>query len=369
MKIGILTVPFNNNYGGVLQAYALKCIITQLGHDVVFINRRRDPNTSFKYRIYKTLVKLGVIEDYLKIQTQKISVHFERFIEEYLFPLTEPYYSTNDIKKCLNLNIDCFIVGSDQVWRYKYAEKSLQNYFFDFLNGSNLPRFSYAASFGIDELDYPINVINKIRNSLRQFSAISVREKSGVSLLENIGINTDDIKVVLDPTLLLTSKHYSSLINQTDDNIKNILFTYVLDEKLVNSGALADYVKENKLGIVDIKAQVGKISQQTVLEPVEKWLASIKNAKYVITDSFHGTVFSIIFNKPFLVLANPMRGTTRLTGMLSSFGLENRIVYKLEDAESIKEMFDKAINWNEVNKIIEKQRQESLTFIKQNLKI
>ena len=121
MKIGILTVPFNNNYGGFLQAFALKKVLQDMGLEVVFINRRRNKNTNYRVIIKKALIKLGVCKDRIK----ELSKYTEQFKREYLYPMTEEYYTSEELKKCLNYNFDAVIVGSDQVWRYKSAGDSI----------------------------------------------------------------------------------------------------------------------------------------------------------------------------------------------------------------------------------------------------
>lgn len=141
MKIGLLTVPFNNNFGGFLQAYALKLILTSYGHEVIIINRRRNRNLTWKGLLKLLLTSLGII----KSQDKRLSVNTSKFISQYLTPGTPYYYSSKDIKHCLKYEFDYCIVGSDQVWRYKFAQDSIDDFFFSFLKDTKVCRMSYGA--------------------------------------------------------------------------------------------------------------------------------------------------------------------------------------------------------------------------------
>lgn len=371
MKIGLLTVPFNNNYGGFLQAFALKNTLMQMGHDVVFLNRQRDHGKGFKFIAYRILVKMGLINDFLETRRKRISIYTDAFKEKYLAPITQPCYSTNTLRKITQAErIDCCIVGSDQVWRYFYALNSLDDYFLGFLNDSNIIRFSYSASFGTDTMDYPPKKIHRIKSLLEQFQGISVRESSGKDLLVNyLGVNRDKIKVVLDPTMLLSVDKYKSLIGdqlQQDITSHPYLFTYVLDKTTDCNQIISILCLKNNLKRVDIGAETGDVSKIDVIEPVERWLSAISNATFVLTDSFHGTVFSILFNRPFVVISNINRGGARIKDLLQRFNLEDRLLNQGEDWNSFQ--YNTNIDWNNINAIIERERDYSLDFLRSQLK-
>lgn len=362
MKIGLLTVPFNNNYGGLLQAYALKTILTDMGHEVHIINRRRNPSNSLKFRLYHLLVRLHVIQDYLSDKTKSISVNTEMFKRKYLEPITEPYYSSKDLLRCLELRIDAFVVGSDQVWRYRYARESIDDYFFSFLKGSRIPRFSYAASFGTEEMDYPDDKRVIATELLKEFSAISVREESGRDILVNwLGVDPMKAKVVLDPTLLLSPDKYVNLFKGQRFCDDNYLFTYVLDASLCDYTAINSFVVSSGLKQMNLKAQTGDIRKLEIIEPIEKWLSGIYYSQCVITDSFHGTVFSIIFNKPFIVVANPIRGLTRIKSLLSKFGLEDHLVVDL--GVSYRDVLNRRVDWFIVNQKLQEWKELSIQYL------
>lgn len=363
MRIGILTVPFNNNYGGFLQAYALKTVLEGMGHNVIFINRQRNPSTSIKFRVYRLLVKLHLIEDYLENRKRAISVNTDQFRKNYLTPISPAYYSSKSMRECLKLGLDFLIVGSDQVWRYKYAQNSIDDFFFGFVDENNaIPRISYAASFGTDVMDYPAEKIQVIKNLLARFRAISVREESGYNLLtEFFDVPASNVQTVLDPTLLLKVEDYKKLFKDIQPETGKYIFTYILDKEMLDEDTLNAFIKEHGLKHVDIKAQTGDIKALKVIEPVEKWLSSIYYADYVVTDSFHGTVFSLLFHKQFAVLANPNRGISRLYSLLELLGGLDRLVMDNNDCLRV---LEKSVNWSEVEQRLENCRSHSLFYLK-----
>lgn len=365
MKIGILTVPFNNNYGGLLQAFALKRVLVDMGHEVVFVNRRRNKAKGLKARLKNILISLQIVEDRQEKKIQEISVYTHQFKQKYLSPITEEYYTPQELSKCLDLGIDCFVVGSDQVWRYRYAMDSIDDFFFNFMENTSIPRFSYAASMGTDEMEYPQDKIAACSKLLTKFSAVSVRESSTLDILKKY-FGCNDAKVVLDPTLLLDKQVYVDLFKDTFPMLgKKYVFTYVLDETKEDRKAIKTFANEKNLDVVDIKAQTGDYRKWKIIEPVEKWLSAIYYSEYVITDSFHGTVFSIIFNKPFVTIANPQRGTTRLSDLLQRFHLENRL---LSSAAGMGELLNSDINWEIANDNWDKEREFSFDYLKAVLK-
>jgi len=286
MKIGILTVPFNNNYGGFLQAYALKTVLNGMGHEVLFINRQRNPSKSLKFRVYRLLVKLHLIKDYLENKKRAISINTDQFRDKYLTPISPAYYSSKSLRDSLKLGLDFLIVGSDQVWRYKYAQESIDDFFFGFIDENNaIPRMSYAASFGTDTMDYSEEKIQVIKSFLTRFRAISVREESGKRLLTDyLGVPASRVKIVLDPTLLLDANRYKSLFEDTVPK-KNYAFTYILDKGDIDDILIDRLISSKGLQRIDGRAQTGNLSELDVIEPVEKWLSHLYYSDYVITDS------------------------------------------------------------------------------------
>lgn len=364
MKIGILTVPFNNNYGGFLQAYALTTVLKRMGHEVVVINRRRNRGRKAKIRAFF----LFIIPDKQEKLKEKISVNTQRFVSEYI-KLTKPLYSSSAMKReCARQKFDCLIVGSDQVWRYRYAKNSICDYFFGYLEKYNkTPRFSYAASFGVDFQEYPLEYSKQCADYLKKFKAISVREDTAINILKHYFDVPKDVAVVADPTLLLQPEDYRTLYNIYAPTFQGkYVFRYVLDESDEYKHTLDKIIHSINLPVFTIKAQTGDISQMGVIEPVEKWLAGIAGSSLVITDSYHGTVFSILFNRPFVVLVNPTRGITRIEYLLRHFGLLDRMLTSVEN-NSADKILSVDINWDVINERINNDRKKSIDFIKYGL--
>lgn len=348
MKIGLLTVPFNNNYGGFLQAFALKTYLESKGHSVTIINRRRDwEKLTLKQKIKCQIKKIVY-------KSVDISIHTNHFIKTYLLPITKEIYSSSQLKKLRNY--DFYIVGSDQVWRYNYAPSNISDYFFEFLDGINKPRISYAASFGTSYNEYDGNTIKKCAQLLKQFKALSVREQSGIKLLSNIFSVSTPVSFVLDPTMLLEKNIYEKLAEKYPIEDNKYIFTYILD-KTDDKKELANRISSSKnLPILNIDAQTSD-NVSTIIEPIEKWLSAIINSSFVITDSFHGMVFSIIFNKPFTVYINRNRGAERFESLLSLLNIKDVLI---DDSRQYKEL---EFNWNQINNVIEKEKYKSKQFL------
>ena len=368
MRLGILTVPFNNNYGGFLQAYALKTILKKMGHEVFFINRKRNKP---QRPLWKKIIGFPLImfrEMRERSLIKKISVHTEVFKRQYLTPITPEYYTHKSLKKCLKLGLDAFVVGSDQVWRYRYARESIDDFFFSFLSDSEIPRFSYAASFGVDANEYPDKYKELCKKLLNEFESISVRESSGKDLLVNeFQVSPEKIKVVLDPTFLLTPSEYRHLFQQYPKQKEPYLCTYILDQSLDVKSLVTNATQSTGMNVIALVAQTGCVENLEPIEPVEKWLHTVAGASFVITDSFHGTVFSIIFNRPFLTIGNKTRGETRIHSLLNLLGLQSRCV---DGSRKFNQsVLFEPIDWDSVNDKINEYKKESLNFITRSLEL
>lgn len=371
MKIGILTVPFNNNYGGYLQAYALLTTLKKMGHEptlIMYRHKKEKVGIRLKIKFFvKNFIK-GIIDGKLYpllYDREKIIAYkgkeMMKFESHYLNPQTDKFYTDEALKHGCKDCFDAICVGSDQVWRAIYVP-NIENYFLAFTNGWNLKRYAYAASFGTNTPEYTKMQKQRCSQLIEHFDAISVREESALSVIESWGCETVNIQTVLDPTLLLLKEQYLSMLNKLETVAKGKIFSYVLD----GNDIIKDYINRSSayankeiLQISDI--QVG----MNILPAVEKWLAYIRDCDLVITDSFHGTVFSIIMNKPFLVVANGSRGIARFESLLEKFGLKDRIVNEKNSPEYI---LKSEIDWKVVNQLLSIQRQRSINFIKENFK-
>lgn len=336
MKIAILTQPLGHNYGGMIQAWALQRVLINQGHEVITINRLPE-NRGLLYNslrlAYRTVNKV--------VGRRKVPVNFESKFP-YVFKKTidfiadnivtsEPLDTTATIKAHFEReNYDAVIVGSDQTWRPQYSP-NIDNYFLDFCEGLKIKRIAYATSFGVDEWEFSVAQTKRCAELAKQFSAISVREDSGVELCRRfLGV---DAEHVLDPTLLLDKSDYEELIGSDRLKDKNTgIYTYFLDKspdkisftKLVEeiSGESA-YSCQAKYGV---EADMSSKLDDYIMPDPRDWLAGFANAKYVLTDSFHGMVFAIVFNKPFFVINNKSRGAARFLSLLNLINKSDRIL-------------------------------------------
>ncbi|OIN07238.1 polysaccharide pyruvyl transferase family protein [Oceanisphaera psychrotolerans] len=325
MKIAIMTQPLGKNYGGIMQAWALQHVLKRMGHEVVTINRQ--PNQpSIAHKAARLAYRAGM----KAIGKRKAPINFEKrlpyilqntqsFIDQHI-TMSEPLYSTQQLREHFDReNYDAVIVGSDQVWRPKYSP-CIENFFLDFLEDKKIKRIAYAASFGVDEWEFTEEQTQRCAALAKQFDAISVREDSGVELCrKHLGVEATH---VLDPTLLLDKADYEQLIGAERLNEKpSGVYTYFLD-KTPEKFALAQQVSQ-ELGesIYSCRARksIGEDASEItdyIMPNIKDWLAGFANAKFVLTDSFHGMVFSILFQKPFRVINNTGRGTARFISLL-----------------------------------------------------
>ena len=382
MKIGILTQPLHSNYGGVLQAWALQTILIRLGHDVVILNRDHNPEKRRKPLWHNILsqiknelyIALGIRKRFLPV-TEALRTYSEQNIlkfREGCFNEISPVLKSREqfLEYIDKYIFDAFIVGSDQVWRPKYSP-DLMTYFLDFIEENNhVKRIAYAASFGTDEWEFTETQTKEASRLLKKFNFISVRESSAVNIVKKY-LNCDAIHV-LDPTMLLTKDDYTKLIENTTNPFpkgNDDLFCYILDKtkdsyKLINSCSKtldykAFYCESNNA----LWHTEGKFKERCIIPPIEQWLYAFKQAKMIITDSFHGTVFSIIFNKPFWVIINKGRGSARFKSILKCFDLEDRII----DSDTIDKDWNKPINWNQVNITLYQNRSSCIELLNQTL--
>ena len=371
-KIGILTQPLHDNYGGLLQAYALKTVLEKQNAKVEVINRKRDTESSkffIKNFIKKVLGKKTTLVLNDK-QKETISKNTNYFNKKYIKNVTKPVINTNGLKE-ISTNYDLFFVGSDQVWRPSYSPQ-ISNYYLDFLPDNEQKGVAYAASFGVDTWEYNEAQTAICKKNVSKFKAISVREDSGIKLCKE-HLDVPAVHVV-DPTMLLTKEEYVTLIEQENEPaINGELMHYVLDsnndkEALINNiASFYDY----KIFSCHQKKKVNKENlnniDDCVFPRVTKWLNGFHTAKFIITDSFHGTAFSILFNKPFLVVANSKRGKARFDSLLKMFNLQDRLLVDINDIKNLKIEDLKPIDWEQVNNILADKKKFAINFIVSNL--
>ena len=377
MKIGILTQPLHENYGGLLQNYALQTILRRLGHKVETIDHVNVASLSqgpihrelglLKLRLFYYLGLRNSQPRYqpTPAELSKINRNTNRFIEEHIKKTR--IYTPNELSKFLQeCDYDVIIVGSDQCWRPCYNGKVMDEMFLSSLQGrKDIKRIAYAASFGTDQWEFDSESTAKYASLVKLFDLVTVREDSGVLLCEkHFGIQA---KHVLDPTMLLTKEDYLHLLQpKHEPQSPGNLFHYILDPKPEKSAfiqKIADSLALTPFQILP-KHQVENRTRKDIKHDIDNciypsvtsWLRAFYDAEMVVVDSFHGMVFSIIFNKPFWVIGNESRGLSRFTSLLRLFGLEDRLLSpdNLDECD-----LTKPINWDNVFEIWEKQIKQS----------
>ena len=388
MKLAIITQPLFDNYGGILQCYPLQTILQRMGHEVVVLNRRgpKERLSLWLFLLRCVSVIKCIIRRYILGQKQwaiikpwatwyvpdkrqrKTSAHrkfLRQFIHEH-FHQSSLLTSTDDMARWANTHpCDAFVVGSDQVWRGAYNADVTES-FCSFLPDTDpRRRIVYAASFGTEYVDISPEKLPECRRLAQFFSAVSVREQSAIRLAkEALGIEP---QWVLDPTMLLTADDYRSLWQHEESQWEGIT-TYVLDASEEKSQIQHDVSQTLSLPVNALMLppidQDGKLVDMI---PVEGWLKAFAQASFVITDSFHGCVFSIIHRKPFIAIANRERGIDRFTSLLGYFGLMDRLIFSLEEYQQKRSSLLTPIDYVPIVQKHEEARAASLTFLREAL--
>jgi hypothetical protein len=370
MKIAILTQPLKNNYGGILQAYALKEILQNLGHEVTIINRNHKGPSVIR-RVASTLKSI-VIGRNVNAGKQ-IAKYNQAFIKKYIPNLSASITNSHGMKRLKNMGFDAYIVGSDQCWRPKYSPK-ISNYFLDFVKDvDSIKRLSYAASFGVSEWEFNEEDTKTCAELAQKFDAISVREDSAINLV-NKYFNKEAIHV-LDPTMLLTKEDYIELVSKERvSKSKGTLKTYILDKNPEKIDVVRAIEKKLNLKSFEVLPKknlaVDKMNKHNLKDfvfpsPLE-WLKGYMDAEFVITDSFHGTAFAILFNIPFISIGNERRGIARFDSFLKMFGLQDRLISNINSL-NIDSFLRSNIEWEEVNSILNNEREKSIEYLNRNL--
>lgn len=363
MKIAILTYPLHSNFGFLMQAYALQTFLRKLGHDPYTINIVPQ-KTPFKNKIKQTIKDIintlkGVpgCRCFRYWPSEEQQSYMDKNTWDFLNRNLKLTYRLDEFKDLYKFNVedyDAFIVGSDQVWRNAYLDQ-ITSFYFDFVP-NHIKRMSYAASFGISYLDYPKKEKEICKELLQKFDIVTVRETDGVQICKDeYGL---EAKKVLDPVFLLTKSDYEYLAEKGKKlSNKKYLFHYLLDPTPEKMAFIENLASENDYDIVNIMPGsfhlLGpKHIEELVYPSVYDMLSGFYHADYVVTDSFHGSAFSIILNKNFTVFANKKRGNSRLTSILSTFGLEDRIYNSGYN-------YMESIDYEKVNAVISEQRKRS----------
>ena len=362
MKVGLLTLSPKPglNYGGILQGYALQTKLKELVHKILSVivrlfKRNLLGNKKIQHPLkqwnFTDEVRKNIYKNTLDFVSKNIVISEQIIPEKDLKIDTEKY--------------DCFIVGSDQVWRPKYVPYQ-PHYFLDFVKEKNVKRIAYGASFGVAEKEYSDELLNICKPLAQKFCAISVREDSGIKLCKEL-FDVDAVHVI-DPTMFFGAEHYIKLSKERDDYFNNgNCFAYILDKSNEKQRIISRVSNKYNLKPFNVmpKSKFADVGPQHVedciMPPVEQWLDGFNKAEFIITDSFHGCVFSIIFKKPFIVIENAERGGARFESLLRLFKLENRMIQSENDLRE--DLLNTEIDYEVVHEILAKEREKATMFL------
>lgn len=354
MKTAIFTLPLINNYGGILQAYALQNVLFELGIDNKVLNLRTKEASFFSINYAKFLIAKTFISRYknAKFEILRHDLDARKFIEKNIV-LTDEIYGFSDLKRvCKDEKFDAFVLGSDQVFNQGNFMNFGEYFSLGFIQ--NAVKIAYAASFGGEFKGW--KNLSTHRENLAKFCAISVREQNAIKICKEIL----DLKAdfVLDPTLLARREIYdkfcTNLGESSSQNTK--IFAYILDPNEKTAQILDNASQKSRCKIAQVNDRANRLK-------IEEWLSAIKNAKFIITDSFHGCVFSIIFGKPFFAIINEARGNARFHSLFNMLNLDNRVI------KDVNFELNLAMNYDEIYKILDEKSKFSIDFLKQNLKV
>lgn len=370
-KVAILSLYYHNfNYGGILQSYALQKAVSSMGIDVVQISY--DLMSGYQKSFFskmKYFLKKPIRYAYRKIAFPNI-IDLENRILEFAEKIPHTKVVTVDNIKRLEKEYDAFICGSDQIWNPIGWQPTL---FLDFVP-SDKPKISYAASVARDNLNH--EEIEFILEHIKDFKAVSVREERTAEILKE-SQTSQDISVMPDPTMLLQPEEWNVLAAESHEKRKNYVLAYFLGGNIEQrEQAIAVTKKQGKdilfipyvcHSVLEWEEKHEKYMAKNVGVP--EFLALIKNADAVITDSFHGTIFSIIFNTPFFVLKRFRNGdsksmNSRVVTLLRTFSLQNRLVEVIPETQKWT-FSDSELDC--IEKVRTFQRQKGMEFLRESI--
>lgn len=358
MKIGILTYHRSQNFGALLQAIALRTVLINLGHEVYFIDYWPD----YHKRMYKVIdwsllsLPYGLRSLYLLARSlylhksrKKRSDIFKSFISKYIEKCIRPYDGGDAY--------DVIIYGSDQIWRKQAGLKGKFNpvYFGD--NNLLTDRsISYAASMGV--INCNSQEKSFIAENLSKFDNVLVREKNLQDLLNDCGISSS---VVLDPTLLLDADEWKQILNLNSDETSDYILFYDLQMDSIDYSVVMEYANKRNLKVKVIsgetRSQKKKGMEYLEYADPEEFVKLIYNAKEVLTSSYHGLVFSLLFNKDFFTFFIHNQG--RAKSLLESLSLSERMLSPHIDKIPILDPVD----YQKVNSILQGRKEESFKLL------
>lgn len=348
MKIGLLTYHHSVNNGAMMQTYATCRALKELGHDVVIVDIRQPEKRN--HGISSMITSLWCI---------KRDNEINKFKKQFYPPLTRRYYSVDELRKNPP-EVDCLIVGSDQTWNPDIAKEMTMAYFLDF-GSDKLKRISYASSFGISEWPTDSTITSDVQNALDRFNSISVRESTGVDLLKKTFGKQGTL--VVDPTMLFES--FPELTREIKQRQEILCYKLYRNSDFYNNiGEVKRQLKMPARLLNNLTPVKGL--RYTYPPSVSEWIERIGGAGFVITDSFHGTVFSLLYKRQFAVIRNHNSRESRYRDLLNQLGVGNRLFDSVEQLSKMASTLE-PIDYSLVTPKISMLRQSSWDYLKQAL--
>lgn len=364
-KVAIITLNNYLNYGNRLQNYALQNFLKNLNTNIYLETVWYE---KLKLKLAEKLTRYVNIRDFIFNKNGfrefiNSGKYIYEIIREYNFKKFNDKYINSvfdyKIKDDLNDRYDYFIVGSDQIWNPNYSD--LKNEFLQFADRNK--RVAYAASFGVSEI--PDDKVEIVKKGLEGIDCISVREQVGAKIVKDL--TGRDVPVLVDPTLLLTVEEWEKVMERPvwyrDEKYILVYFLSKLPDKIKKD--IQNLAEKYKLKIVDL---MDKENIDYYCSPPSEFLYLIKNCSLIYTDSFHGTVFSILNKIPFVTCSREggINMDSRIDTLLSMFNLQSRKISKENNYEIANPM---EIEYPDVEAILNRERQRSKEFLCKALKI
>lgn len=352
MKIALMTIWREKNFGAEMQCYALVKALQLLGHKVEVIDYRLSdkPHKRLKHKIIDFLRKFSP-------ETRS----FQKFWKNYI-PTTRHYKTDTDLQRNPP-QADLYITGSDQVWNPDITKDKWTTYFLNF-GSDSIRRISYASSFGEEKWEWE-DKKKKASLLLRRYDIISSRENSGVELLKDEFHLSSTM--VLDPTLLHSD--YDELLPECSSESKSLVYYPLIPNPDLEKFAIhvAQQKGLNFINTNESNKLLGKITWKRT--SIFNWINNFRNAEMVVTPSFHGLAFSLIFRKQFIIVQNAGGKTrsSRITDLLKALGLEDRYFSSIGDALDSR-IWEKPIDYSIVGPKLNNLRKSSWDFLKQSIK-
>ena len=352
------------NHGARLQTYALATFLKKLGHDVEIIDFRPDFMT-FQEKVWfwpgfsiKEWCKL-----FLQMHQRRIAIRkYKKFCEfsKRFLPLTNKIYHSSEQLQQEPPLADIYIAGSDQIWNTKFRNGTTPAYYLDF-GDSGIKRISYAASFSTTKLVKGTETF--VQEKLRRFDKITVREESGLNILHQLGLSGE---VVLDPVFLLTANEWNQIIDEQHTNKEDYILVYDFMRSPTVKNIAQRLAKLHHCKIYAISPFKASYAHKNFLEAgPPDFIKLIKNARCVISNSLHGTVFAMIYQRDFFVIEREDELNDRMANILSKYNLSHRLIGRNVSNETLK----KSINYHELDPLLKNDIELSKDYLKKQITI